>query len=99
MSTDPGADYKGDWSQISFEKELVESPPLLSEVTWKSFSPCPGRGVEQGRRAERSAGEGLCVGGHVCKGVGACSLGEHISVCVWPWGSAPMHMCAHVCVV
>ena len=99
VSTDPGADYKGDWSQISFEKELVESPPLLSEVTWKSFSPCPGRGVEQGRRAERSAGEGLCVGGHVCKGVGACSLGEHICVCVWPWGSAPMHMCAHVCVV
>ena len=101
MSTDPGADYKGDWSQISFEKELVESPSPLSEVTWKSSSPCPGRGVERGCRAEWSAGEGLCVGGHVCKGVGVCSVGERICVCVcvWPWVSAPACMCAHVCVV
>ena len=82
MSTDPGADYKGDWSQISFEKELVESPSPLSEVTWKSSSPCPGRVVERGGRAEWSAGEGLCVGGHVCKGVGACSVGARICVCV-----------------
>ena len=94
MSTDPGADYKGDWSQISFEKELVESPSSLSEVTWKSSSPCPGRGVEWGCRAEQSAGEGLCVGGHVGKGVGTCSVGEHICVCVALGFSTP---CTYLC--
>lgn len=44
VSTDPGADYKGDWSQISFETELVEFHCPLSEVRSPGKAPLPAQG-------------------------------------------------------
>lgn len=75
MSTDPGADYKGDWSQISFETELVEFHCPLSEVAWKSSSPCPGRGVDCGVLVRGSVC--MCARVYVC---GCVDLGLRLSV-------------------
>lgn len=97
MSTDPGADYKGDWSQISFETELVEFHCPLSEVAWKSSSPCPGRGVDWG----------VLVRGSVCMCArvyvyGCVDLGLRLSVrrpvCACVWSHTSVSVCLNMSV-